>query len=72
MKDFSNAAFAPDTISLMKQAIDGAVSTLPHPVNSAHVQSIAESILRTTREGERDATTLQTMALLELQISNRD
>ncbi|MDB5501942.1 MAG: hypothetical protein JWR89_1844 [Tardiphaga sp.] len=72
MKDFSNAAFAPDTISVMKQALDSAVSTLPHPVNSAHVKSIAESILRTTREGERDPTMLKTMALLELQISERD
>lgn len=72
MKDFSHAAFPPDTISVMKQALDGAIATLPHPVNSSHVQSIAESILRTTREGERDPTMLQTMALLELQISRRD
>jgi hypothetical protein len=72
MKDFSNAAFPPDTISVMKEALDGAVATLPHPVNSAHVQSIAESILRTTREGERDPTMLRTMALLELQISQRE
>jgi len=72
MKDFSNAAFAPDTISVMKEALDGAVATLPQPVNSSHVQSIAESILRTTREGERDPTMLKTMALLELQITPRD
>lgn len=72
MKDFSNAAFPPDMISVMKQALDSAVATLPHPVNSSHVQSIAESILRTTREGERDPTMLQTMALMELQISQRD
>lgn len=72
MKDFSNAAFPPDMISVMKTALDGAVSTLPHPVNSSHVQCIAESILRTTQEGERDPTMLKTMALLELQISQRD
>jgi hypothetical protein len=72
VKNFSHAAFPPDTISVMKQALDGAVSTLPHPVNSAHVQSIAESILRTTSEGERDPTMLQTMALLELRITQRD
>lgn len=72
MKDFSNAAFPPDTITAMTEALDGAVSTLPHPVNSSHVQAIAESILRTTHEGERNPRKLQTMALLELQLSRRD
>lgn len=71
MKDFSNAAFPPDMISVMQNALDSAVSTLPHPVSSAHVQSIAESILRTTREGERDPKMLKTMALLELQLADR-
>ena len=71
MKDFSNAAFPPDTIAVMQQALDGAVATLPDPVNTAHVRSIAETILRTTKEGERDPIKLQTMALLELQITPR-
>jgi len=55
----------------MKNALDAAVASLPEPVSSAHVQSIAESILRTANEGERDPATLQRMALLELQISPR-
>jgi hypothetical protein len=71
MKDFSNAAFPPETISIMKIALDGAVASLPEPVSSVHVQSIAESILRSTRDGERDPATLQRMALLELQITPR-
>jgi hypothetical protein len=71
MKDFSNAAFPPEMISVMQKALDGAVSTLPHPVSSLHVQSIAETILRTTRDGERDPKMLQTMALLELQLTDR-
>jgi len=71
MKDFSNAAFPPEMISVMQKALDGAVSTLPHPVSSVHVQSIAETILRTTRDGERDPQMLQTMALLELQLTDR-
>ena len=37
-----------------------------------HLQSIAETILRTAKEGERDPATLQRMALLELQIRPRD
>ena len=72
MKDFSNASFQPETIALMKDAMDAAVATLPEPVTSTHVQSIAESILRTAKTGERDPATLQRMALLELQISPRD
>jgi hypothetical protein len=71
MKDFSNASFPPEMIGIMQEALDAAVATLPEPVNSAHVQSIAETILRTARDGERDPNTLQRMALIELQISPR-
>ena len=71
MKDFANASFPPETIGIMKTAMDGAVATLPHPVSSASVQSIAETILRTAQAGETDPKTLERMALLELQISPR-
>ena len=71
MKDFSNAFFPPETISIMKDALDAAVAALPDPVSSAHVNAIAETILRTAKEGERDPVTLQRMALLELQIAPR-
>ena len=71
MKDFSNASFPPETIKLMKIALDAAVASLPEPVNTAHVQAIAETILRSTKEGERDPSALQRMALLELQIAPR-
>jgi len=71
MKDFSNASFPPETITLMRTALDAAVASLPEPVSTAHVQAIAESILRSTKEGERDPATLQRMALIELQIAPR-
>jgi hypothetical protein len=71
MKDFSNASFPPETISIMKNALDAAIASLPDPVCSAHVQSIAETILRTASEGEREPATLQRIALMELQISSR-
>jgi hypothetical protein len=71
MKDFSNVSFAPETIGIMTIALDAAVASLPEPVSSANVQSIAETILRTANEGERDPATLQRMALMELQISPR-
>jgi hypothetical protein len=72
MKDFSNASFPPETIGIMQSALDAAVAALPEPVSSRHIQSIAETILRSAKEGERDPATLQRLALLELQISPRD
>jgi hypothetical protein len=36
------------------------------------VEFLAEAILRTAKDGERDPATLQRMALLELQITPRD
>jgi hypothetical protein len=71
MRDFSNASFPPDIIKVMTQAMNGALSTLPHPVSSTQVQSVAETILRTAKDGERDPAVLERMALLELQISTR-
>jgi hypothetical protein len=71
MKDFSNASFPPETLTVMRDALDAAVASLPEPVSSAHVQALAESILRTARDGETDPATLQRMALIELQISPR-
>jgi hypothetical protein len=71
MKNFSGAAFSPETIALMTSVLESSLATLPEPVSSAHVNLLAESILRTAKSGERDAAILQRMALLELQISPR-
>jgi hypothetical protein len=68
MKNFSNASFSPDLIKAMDEALEGAVATLPHPVSSMRVQSIAESILRSAKEGESNPRTLQTLALMEMQV----
>jgi hypothetical protein len=68
MKDFSNASFSPDLIKAMDEALEGAVATLPHPVSSMRVQRIAESILRSAKEGESNPRTLQTLALIEMQV----
>jgi hypothetical protein len=72
LKEFSNASFPPETIGIMKDAMDAAVATLPEPISSAHIKAIAETILRTAKDGERDPAILQRMALLELQITPRD
>jgi hypothetical protein len=68
MKDFSNASFSPDLIAAMDQALQSAVATLPDPVSSVRVQNIAESILRSAQQGERDPRALQTLALVEMQL----
>jgi hypothetical protein len=67
---FSNGSFPPDIIELMTTAMRSAIATLPYPLSSAHVQSVAETILRTAKDGERDPKVLERMALLELQISS--
>lgn len=71
MKDFSDAAFSPETIDLMKTALDASVAALPEPVSSTHVSLLAEAVLRATKQGERDVTAIQRLALLELQIMPR-
>ena len=72
MKDFSNAAFAPETNKTMTVALKASVAALPEPVSSHHVHRLAETILRETKDGERNASVLQRLALLELQISPAD
>jgi hypothetical protein len=72
MRDFSDAAFTPEVIETMSAALEQAVASLPEPVSSAHVNVLAESILRTARSGVRDLAELQRMALLELRIVPRE
>ena len=71
MRDFPDAVFAPETVAVMGEALDASVSALPDPVTAGQVNLLAESILRTAQEGERDTATLQRMALLELQLTQR-
>jgi hypothetical protein len=71
MKDFSNASFPPEVISVMEAAFDAAVASLPEPVHSSHVQTLAEAILRAAHSGEHDPVALQRLALLELQLVQR-
>jgi hypothetical protein len=59
-------------MGIMKITLDEANATLPDPISSSQVNFIAETILRTAKEGERDPSTLQRMALLELQSSREN
>jgi hypothetical protein len=52
-----------------QRALEGAISTLPHPVSSNHIQSIAETFLRSASEGERDPIALRTMMPRVLQFA---
>jgi hypothetical protein len=71
MKDFSDAAFSPETIALMTEALDASVAALPEPVSSTHVNLLAEAVLRAAKQGERDVIAIQRLALLELQLTPR-
>ena len=71
MKNFADAAFSPEVIEIMTIALEASIATLPEPVSSAHINRLAESILRTASAGERDAAVLQRIALVELQITPR-
>ena len=73
VKDISNASFSPELIEVMKSAPWTLTSqAAAEPVSTSHVQSIAESILRTAQSGETDPMILQRMALLELQLKPRN
>jgi hypothetical protein len=71
MRNFAYASFSPEMIEIMTAALVASIATLPHPVSSAHVNILAESILRTAKTGERDVAVLQRIALVELQIVPR-
>ncbi len=71
MKDFSDAAFSPEVIIVMTEALDAAIASLPEPISSTHVTLLAEAVLRAAKGGARDAATMQRLALLELQIMPR-
>lgn len=71
MKNFSDASFSPEVIDAMTAALEAATATLPEPVSSAHVQTLAESILRTAKSGERNPAVLERIALMELQLAPR-
>jgi hypothetical protein len=67
--NFANASFQPDMVALMDEALANAVEKLPHPASAAKVQAIAQTILRSAKEGERNVLALETMALLELRLA---
>ncbi|HKU07020.1 MAG TPA: hypothetical protein VJR30_13205 [Bradyrhizobium sp.] len=71
MKDFADAAFEPEVIEAMTAALTSAIASLPEPLSAAHVNLLAESILRTAKSGERDSAVLERIALIELQIAPR-
>jgi hypothetical protein len=52
---------------MMTKALEEAVATLPEPVSSGHVQTLARNIVDLTSQGERDPERLKLLALLALQ-----
>ncbi|MBR0824924.1 hypothetical protein JQ596_05205 [Bradyrhizobium manausense] len=71
MKNLSNTAFSPEVIEIMTAALEAAIATLPEPIQSRHVNLVAESILRSASAGERNVESLARLALLELRLIPR-
>jgi hypothetical protein len=71
VKDFAYAAFTPEVIPVMKDALDAVVDSLPEPVSSTQVQFLGEAIMRAADRGEPNLIVLELLALLELQIRPR-
>jgi len=71
MKNFAHAAFSPEVVEIMTRALEECVATLPEPVHAAHINLLAESVLRTANAGERDVNVLKRIALIELQLAPR-
>lgn len=66
MSVFHGSSFSPDTIVVMTQAFEEAVQTLPFPVGSARVQTLAKNIVELASQGERDPERMKLLALLAL------
>ncbi len=67
MKIFQGRSFNPETVAIMTQALEEAVETLPYPVSSGAVQSLARNIVDLATQGERDPQRMKLLALLALQ-----
>ena len=67
MSDRKGANFDPETVSLMRAALDDAFSKLPVALRSGAVKSkLAVRILERAARGERDPIRLRTAALLDV------
>ncbi|MBX9709527.1 MAG: hypothetical protein K2X60_00660 [Xanthobacteraceae bacterium] len=67
MKIFQGTSFNPETIAVMTRALEDAVETLPYPVSSGTVRSLAKNIIDLASQGERDPQRMKLLALLALQ-----
>ena len=63
--------YSPEVIEIMTAALEASVNHLPEPVSATQVNYLAESILHSAGCGERDAGTLERIALVELWIAPR-
>lgn len=63
--------YLPEVIEIMSEALQHSIESLPEPVSVSQVHTLAESILLTAKDGERDVAVLERIALVELQISPR-
>jgi hypothetical protein len=68
----SAGSFEPEDISLLKGVLDDAFAALPPRLRVLSVQAlVAERILKSAANGERDRVRLRTVALFDLQAAAR-
>jgi hypothetical protein len=68
----SAGSFEPEDISLLKGVLDDAFAALPPRLRVSSVQAlVAERILKSAANGERDRVRLRTVALFDLQAAAR-
>jgi N-acetylglucosamine kinase-like BadF-type ATPase len=66
MHGHQGTSFEPEVIQLMKRALDDAVSRLPQASRTSAVQAfLAEKILKSAANGERDPINLCRFAMAE-------
>jgi hypothetical protein len=73
VEDFASvsAVYSPEVIEIMSEALAASIESLPEPVSATQVHYLAESILYSAANGERDATVLERIALVELRMVAR-
>jgi hypothetical protein len=62
--------YSPEVIEIMSEALAASIESLPEPVSATQVHHLAESILYSAANGERDVTVLERIALVELRMAS--
>jgi hypothetical protein len=69
MPQFANSSFDPETVIILRAAVDRAWRSLPHDRQTVQNRNlIADAILQSASDGERDLVLLSDSALKTLEV----